>query len=334
MPKIGLDQIIVTDNIRKNYTDIDELADSIKKRGQLEPVIVKKADPGEDGEARYELVAGFRRLRAIQLLRDKGEGYTQIDAVIVTGDRLAIQLIENLQRTDLSAREREEGIALMVQGGLSQKEVAAELSKKADYISRHMKAYEIRGIAEEAQIDTSDLETFTLTEIATVKKEDIPMILGYVKKDGGTKEAARKVMSAYRGNREPAPTPEPSIDAVAPTTEEREEATTENKAARGSSNGDNDQDIDPLAGAEILPEPVLETSPHRRDPISRESTNPDHRIIDLQKVFDKIYEYLDRLKKKIQEAGAESEDGIIAQYKIDAAYDIVAELHQVEVDDD
>jgi hypothetical protein len=50
----------------------------------------------------------------------------------------------------------------------------------------------------------------------------------------------------------------------------------------------------------------------------------------LQIVFDKIYGYLDRLKKKIADEGAESEGGIIAQYKVDAAYDIVAELHQVE----
>jgi ParB family chromosome partitioning protein len=125
MPKIGLDQIIDSENIRQNYADIEELADSIKKRGQLEPVIVKKADTTDDGTPRYELVAGFRRLKAIQMLNEKGEGFSQIKAEIVTGDRLTIQLIENLQRSDLSSIERERGIYLMTKNGLSQKEVAA-----------------------------------------------------------------------------------------------------------------------------------------------------------------------------------------------------------------
>jgi len=340
MPKIGLDQIIVSENVRKDYRDIEELADSIRKRGQLEPVIVKKAK-AEGGEARYELVAGFRRHRAIKLLEK--DGYTQIEAVVVTGDRLTIQLIENLQRSDLSAREREEGIALMVQGGLSQKEVAAELSKKPDYISRHIKAFEIRQIAEAANIDTSDLETFTLTEIATVKKEDIPMILGYVKNGGGTKEAARKIMAAYRGNKAPESVevkPEPPAPEPAPVQNETRADVSMEPPPPVTEGG---ADIDPLAGVKpdaAAPEAFSKfmegnfrsekNPPRHREPISRESTNPDHRLIDLQNVFDKIYGYLERLEKKIETVGPESEEGIIAQYKLDAAYDIVAELHQVE----
>jgi len=321
MPKIGLDQIIVSENIRKDYRDLEELADSIKKRGQLEPVIVKKAKP-KDGTPMYELVAGFRRRQAVQMLFDRGEGHSEIDAVIVTGDRLTIQLIENLQRSDLTATEREEGIALMVEGGMSQKEVAAELSKKADYISRHITAHKIRKIAEEKKIDTSELETFTLAEIATVKEKDIPMILGYVKMNGGTREAVRKIMADYRGNKKPEP-------AAKPEPPESREAEDEPNKKDSAEAGDGGADIDPLAGVEASPEPVAKPEPHRK-PISRDETNPDHRVIDLQTVFDKIYSYLDRLKKKIADEGAESQGGIIAQYKVDAAYDIVAELHQVE----
>ena len=314
MPKISLDQIIDSENVRKDYKDIEELADSILKRGQLEPTIMKKAEPKDDGTPMYEIVAGFRRHRAIKLLKEKGHNFNEMDAVIVTGDRLTIQLVENLQRSDLTSREREEGIALMVESGLSQKEVAAELSKRPDYISRHITAYKIRKTAEEAGADTADIETSALAEIATVKKQDIPMMVGFIKNGGGTREAARKIMTDYRGNK-----PEPSV----PEKENLTETETMPEAPL-------DRDIDPLANAEILPEPVASLPPPHRKPISREDTNPDHRIIDLQIVFDRIYGYINRLKKFIESEGTETPEGIIAQHKIDAAYDIVAELHQVE----
>ena len=169
------------------------------------------------------------------------------------------------------------------------------------------------------------------------------MILGYIKNGGGTKEAARRIMGAYRGNKEPKPEPlEPSVppSAVIPAPADLSvsgpedierilDMPGEELSGPGIHETAGGNDIDPLAGVEIQPEPV-KSPPHHREPISREATNPDHLIIDLQDVFDRIYGYLDRLKKKITDAGAESEEGIIAQYKIDAVYDIVSELHQVK----
>jgi ParB/RepB/Spo0J family partition protein len=320
MPKIGLDQIIDSENIRKDYTDIEELADSIKKRGQLEPVIVKKADPADDGTPRYELVAGFRRLRAIQLLHKNGDAQPEVDAVIKTGDRLTLQLIENLQRSDLTSREREEGIFKMTQQGLSQKEVAAELSKRPDYISRHITAHKIRQLAEEAKIDTTDLETSTLTEIASVKKEDIPMILGYIKNGGGTKEAARKIMEAYRGNKPPSPAPVQEPPPATETPPENENSETHAaftmplpEAGGGS--------IDPLAG--IDKEPPAE--PKYNDPDEKEE--PDHRVIDFQIVLDVIYAYISAMDKKM--ADLKDDDAFYtAEHKRDAALDIIALLHE------
>jgi ParB-like chromosome segregation protein Spo0J len=47
--KISLSDIIDTGNIREDYQDIEELAASIKQNGQLQPVIVKNAEPAGDG---------------------------------------------------------------------------------------------------------------------------------------------------------------------------------------------------------------------------------------------------------------------------------------------
>src|SRR5947209_19853800 len=79
------------------------LADSIRERGVLQPVIVK---PVEDG---YELVAGERRWRVSQLV---GEATIPalVDALVDEAGSLELALVENLVREDLSPIEQ--GIAL------------------------------------------------------------------------------------------------------------------------------------------------------------------------------------------------------------------------------
>lgn len=82
-----------------------ELAASIKSAGVVQPVVVRPT--GESG--RYELIAGERRWRA-----SKMAGLTTVPAIIKrVGDEQAAEwsLIENLQRTDLTAMERAEALA-------------------------------------------------------------------------------------------------------------------------------------------------------------------------------------------------------------------------------
>jgi ParB family chromosome partitioning protein len=199
--KIPLSQIVDTGNVREDYADIDELAESIKKTGQLEPVLVKALEPDDDGIERYELIAGHRRRMAFQKLCEAGEGFTNIDAIIVTGDKLTLQLVENLQRNDLTAVERERGIYQMCKNGLSQKEVAARLAKPEFFISRNVSAYKVREAAASAGVDTSSLvklATGTLNEIQAAAPADYPVLVKEILANGGTLEVARQVMETYR----------------------------------------------------------------------------------------------------------------------------------------
>ncbi|MBR3628462.1 MAG: ParB/RepB/Spo0J family partition protein [Elusimicrobia bacterium] len=80
-----------------NEESLQELAESIKENGLIEPiVVVRSVAPGE-----YELVAGERRLRASKIA-----GLTEIKAIIQEGasdkDKLDLALIENIQREDLN----------------------------------------------------------------------------------------------------------------------------------------------------------------------------------------------------------------------------------------
>jgi len=88
-----------------NPKALQELADSIRQVGLLQPLIVHRLPGGEDatGQPRYEIIAGERRWRAAQLA-----GLREIEVVVKEAtpqQTLELALIENLQREDLNALE-------------------------------------------------------------------------------------------------------------------------------------------------------------------------------------------------------------------------------------
>lgn len=107
---------------------LNELAQSIKQYGVLQPIVVRKTMTG------YELVAGERRWRAAQLA-----GLRMIPAVVreyTDGEMTEIALIENLQRENLNAIE--EALAfkmLMEEFGLTQEEVARKIGRSRSMIA-------------------------------------------------------------------------------------------------------------------------------------------------------------------------------------------------------
>lgn len=103
---------------------LDELAESLKTHGVLQPVIVRPSDGGT-----FELIAGERRWRAAQIA-----GLLKIPAVIreVTDDKLLeLALIENLQRADLNPIEEATAYQALINDlGLSQQEAAERVGKQ------------------------------------------------------------------------------------------------------------------------------------------------------------------------------------------------------------
>lgn len=112
---------------------LDELADSIREHGVIEPVIVRPTDDGA-----YELVAGERRFRATVLA-----GLQSIPAVVrVIDDRqsLELALIENLQREDISPLECAEAYRrLMDEFGLTQEQIAERVGKNRSTIANTLR---------------------------------------------------------------------------------------------------------------------------------------------------------------------------------------------------
>lgn len=115
---------------RKSFDEeaLEELAESIKRYGIIQPIIVVKKDNF------YEIVAGERRWRA-----SKKAGLTHIPAIVREIDERKnkeIALIENVQREDLNAFEKAVGIKqLMEDYGLTQQQVAETLGKSRSSIA-------------------------------------------------------------------------------------------------------------------------------------------------------------------------------------------------------
>ena len=118
------------DQPRKNFKQeaLEELAESIKTYGIIQPIVVSKQD------GYYGIIAGERRWRAAKLA-----GLEEIPAIVRESDEQTnkeIALIENIQREDLNPFEKALGIRhLMEKYGLTQEQVSKKLGKSRSSIS-------------------------------------------------------------------------------------------------------------------------------------------------------------------------------------------------------
>jgi ParB family chromosome partitioning protein len=109
--------------------ELDELANSVKAKGVLQPILVRKL-----GDGGYELIAGERRWRAAKLA-----GLKKIPAIVrpaTDAEAMEMALIENLQRKDLNPMEAARAYQrLMKEFGLTQETVARTLGKERSSIA-------------------------------------------------------------------------------------------------------------------------------------------------------------------------------------------------------
>lgn len=130
--EVDVDQITVNKHQPRhvfNEEKLNELADSIKEHGVVQPIIVRNT-----GKGRYELVAGERRWRACKIA-----GIKKVPAIVkelTEKETSEIALIENIQREDLNPIE--EAIAyntLMEEYGLTQEELSKRVGKSRPFIA-------------------------------------------------------------------------------------------------------------------------------------------------------------------------------------------------------
>ena len=132
-----------------NKISLEELCESIKQYGVIQPINVRKLSPNM-----YELVAGERRLRAATMA-----GLKEIPAIVIDindNDSAVMALIENLQREDLSYMEEAEGYNNLISDhGFTQQELAAKIGKSQSTIANKIRLLKLPPLVKKILADNS-----------------------------------------------------------------------------------------------------------------------------------------------------------------------------------
>jgi ParB family transcriptional regulator, chromosome partitioning protein len=125
---------------------LDELAQSIRARGILQPLLVRP-HPTEQG--RFQIIAGERRWRAAA-----AAGLHEVPALVrelADSDAAAVALVENLQRQDLNAVDEAEGYERLInQFGLTQDAVGQAIGKSRSHISNTLRLLNLPSAVKDA----------------------------------------------------------------------------------------------------------------------------------------------------------------------------------------
>lgn len=139
---------------RKHFDEVSlqELADSIRENGVIQPLAVRRLASGY-----YQIIAGERRWRAARLA-----GLSQVPVIVIEADdrkMTEFALIENLQREDLNPIEEAEGYRTLVDRyGMTQEDVAARVGKSRSAVAN---ALRLLGLCAEARtlLEAGDLSS-------------------------------------------------------------------------------------------------------------------------------------------------------------------------------
>lgn len=234
--ELPLDMIDVRDQVRTSFDDTDDnslkgLAESIKRQGQLQPILVRPKD------GRYELIAGERRYRASKLA-----GKSSITAFIreIADDQVEdAQLAENIQRENLTQLEIAKKLKrdLDAAGGSLEK-LAKQHSKSKPWLSKMLGLLELpeqtRRVVKENI--SADLEVInTVKQVEKQDKQAAKALVDNLKATRGKQDAratARSVRDVVKPSKG-STSLEPKATTVATAASRRSERPTVGKVTKG-----------------------------------------------------------------------------------------------------
>ena len=157
-------------------SDLEDLLQSIKEHGILQPLLVTKKEDGS-----YELIAGERRFRCAKML-----GMKTVPAVVRSAtdqQKLELALIENIQRSNLNAIEEARAFNSFVElFGLTQEEIGKRVGKSRSYVANTVRLMdlddEIQQALMEKKITRSHARTLLSESDPTRRNELFKQMLG------------------------------------------------------------------------------------------------------------------------------------------------------------
>ncbi|MCC0100511.1 ParB/RepB/Spo0J family partition protein [Streptomyces flavotricini] len=167
-------------NLREDLTELDELAQSLISRGQLQPLAVAtrmafmEAHPGQTdglGRAPYVVIDGNRRLAAAQLAGLKTMHIHVNDALSASAaDILESALIANVHRVDVAPMDQARALQELVDVHGSQAQVAKRLGKTPAWVSQRLTLLNLTPALQE-KVDTGELKVEPARRIGRLPQE-------------------------------------------------------------------------------------------------------------------------------------------------------------------
>lgn len=186
---------------------LEELAESIKVQGIIQPITVRKLGPGE-----YQLISGERRFQASKIA-----GLTQIPAYVRTANdqqMLEMALIENIQRENLNALEIAQSYQrLLLECNLKQEELGDRVGKNRTTVNNYLRLLKLPPTIQAAIKD----QTLSMGHArALINIEDVDKQLAIFKKAVEEELSVRKVEALVKALNEgkPGKDEKPSLDPV------------------------------------------------------------------------------------------------------------------------
>jgi ParB family chromosome partitioning protein len=194
---------------------LQELADSIKAQGLVQPILVRPLPGRIAGESqRYEIIAGERRWRAAQMA-----GLAEISVVIrdVPDEAtLAMALIENIQREDLNPLEEARALSRLIEEfGLTHQAAAEAVGRSRAAVSNLLRlmelADEVKELLEQRRIEMGHARALLSL---TARRQQIE-VAGLVARKSlsvrDTESLVRRLLSPQRAGTAPETSPDPDI---------------------------------------------------------------------------------------------------------------------------
>lgn len=175
---------------RREFDDIDGLAQSIKQNGILQPLTVRRTENG------FQLVAGERRLRAAKMLGL--ESVPCIPMTITERNSAMLALIENIQRRDLSFFDEAEAIAKLIDFyGMTQEDAAISLGKSQPSVANKLRLLKLDKEVQEKISEYGLTERHARALLRLKCKGDQLNIVEVFKEKNMNVEAAERCVEAF-----------------------------------------------------------------------------------------------------------------------------------------
>lgn len=176
--EVSLDKISANPWQPRTHFDkdkLDELAQSIKQHGILQPLVVSK----ENGK--YQLIAGERRFKAAQLL--DMETVPVIVKEVSDRDKLELAVIENIQRRDLNPLETANSYKRLAEEfGMSNDQIAKEVGKAPSTIANFLRLLKLPVLVKEALAKGEITFSHAKIILSRDSKEEQVKMFKYIKK--------------------------------------------------------------------------------------------------------------------------------------------------------